>query len=91
LCGFPPFFDDDNVVLFDKIKKGQYDFPSPSWDNISSDAKNIIKGLLVVDPMKRITPDDLLKHPWVLGEVAPKKDKDVLNKMREWNSKRKLN
>jgi calcium/calmodulin-dependent protein kinase I len=35
LCGFPPFYDDDNVVLFDKIKKGEYDFPSPSWDNIS--------------------------------------------------------
>jgi serine/threonine protein kinase len=79
------------VVLFDKIKKGQYDFPSPSWDNISQEAKNIIKGLLVVDPMQRISPEELLKHPWVLGEVVHKQDKDVLKKMREWNSKRKLN
>jgi len=35
LCGFPPFYDDDNFVLFEKIKRGEYDFPSPSWDNIS--------------------------------------------------------
>ncbi len=90
LCGFPPFYDDDNVVLFDKIKKGEYDFPSPSWDNISQEAKDIIKGLLVVDPMKRTTPEELLKNPWVLGNVEASKDKNVLIKMKEWNSKRKL-
>ncbi len=41
--------------------------------------------------MQRISPEELLKDPWVLGEVATKQDKDVLKKMREWNSKRKLN
>jgi serine/threonine protein kinase len=91
LCGFPPFYDEDNMALFDKIKKGVYDFPSPSWDNISPDAINIIKALLVVDPSKRMTPDELLKHPWVQGETTTKKGGDVLKKMREWNSKRKIN
>ena len=67
MSGFPPFYEDDNFVLFDKIKKGSFDFPSPSWDNISSDVINIIKSLLVVDPSKRMTPDELLKHPWVQG------------------------
>ena len=57
LCGFPPFYDDDNFVLFEKIKKGQYDFPSPSWDNITPDAINIVKSLLVVDPAKRLNPE----------------------------------
>jgi len=90
LCGIPPFYDDDNMVLFDKIKKGTYDFPSPSWDNISPEAINIVKALLVVDPSKRMTPDELLKHPWILGETNTVNDKDVLKKMREWNSKRKL-
>ena len=42
LCGFPPFFDDDNLVLFEKIKNGAFTFPSPSWDTISQDAKDII-------------------------------------------------
>jgi serine/threonine protein kinase len=57
LCGFPPFYDDDNFELFEKIKKGQFDFPSPSWDNISPDAINIVKALLKVDPTERMTPD----------------------------------
>lgn len=37
LSGFPPFFDEenDNLRLFEKIKKGKYDFPSPTWDFIS--------------------------------------------------------
>jgi hypothetical protein len=38
------------MVLFEKIKRGQYEFPAPSWDNISADAKSIIRALLVVDP-----------------------------------------
>lgn len=91
LCGFPPFYDEDNMALFDKIKKGVYDFPSPSWDNISPEAISIIKALLVVDPSKRMNPDELLKHPWVQGETTTKKGGDVLKKMREWNSKRKIN
>lgn len=57
LCGFPPFFDDDNTILFEKIKKGKFDFPSPSWDNISPEAIDLIKHLLVVNPNMRMTPE----------------------------------
>ena len=32
LCGFPPFYDEDNMLLFEKIKHGRYSFPSPYWD-----------------------------------------------------------
>lgn len=73
LSGFPPFFDNDSMVLFEKIKKGKYDFPSPIWDNISEEAKEIIRNLLVVDPSKRMTCEQLLKHPWILGETADSK------------------
>lgn len=68
LCGFPPFYDEDNMVLFEKIKRGKYDFPSPVWDQISTDAKEIIKNLLVVDPAARWNCEQLLRHPWILGE-----------------------
>lgn len=78
------------MVLFEKIKRGLYEFPAPSWDNISADAKNIIKALLVVDPNQRMTPDELLRHPWVNGEISENKDKQVLEKMREWKSKKKM-
>lgn len=70
LCGFPPFYDEDNMRLFEKIKHGKVDFPSPAWDNVSEEAKNIIKNLLVVDPSRRWNCDQLLRHPWILGETA---------------------
>jgi serine/threonine protein kinase len=73
LSGFPPFFDEDNLVLFEKIKRGKYEFPSPSWDGISEEAKDIVRNLLVVDPSKRMTCEQLLKHPWILGETANEK------------------
>lgn len=58
------------MVLFEKIKKGKFDFPSPVWDNISEEAKDIIRHLLVVDPSKRWTCDELLRHSWILGETS---------------------
>ena len=75
LSGFPPFYDEDNdnLRLFEKIKKGKYDFPSPSWDVISQEAKDIIKNLLVLEPEGRMNCEQLLKHPWILGETSTDK------------------
>jgi len=58
------------MVLFEKIKKGKYDFPSPAWDHISAEAKEIIKNLLVVDPALRWNCEQLLNHPWIMGESS---------------------
>jgi len=65
LCGFPPFYDESTAGLYRQIKKGQYDFPDPYWLDISQDAKNIVKGLLTVNPKKRFTPKTLLESEWV--------------------------
>ena len=54
LCGFPPFYEEELPALFDQILKGKYDFPSPWWDNISKDAKDLVKAMLTVDPKKRV-------------------------------------
>ena len=37
LCGFPPFYSENNEELFDKIKKGTFTFPSPAFDEISEE------------------------------------------------------
>jgi calcium/calmodulin-dependent protein kinase I len=57
LCGFPPFYEEDNTKLFAKISKCQVEFPSPYWDKISDQAKGLILSLLVRDPSKRLTAD----------------------------------
>ena len=37
-------------------------------ENISDKAKDLIKGLLCKDPSKRLTCDEILKHPWLKNE-----------------------
>ncbi len=91
LCGFPPFFEDSNEKLFDAIKKGEYEFPSPQWDEISDYAKDLIKKLLVVDPYKRLNADGILKHPWIVGDVTPRKNLPTVSaKIKEFNARRRL-
>lgn len=87
LSGCPPFFDEDNFALFEKIKKVEYNFDAPTWSKVSEDAKNVIRALLVKEPEKRMSPDEFLKHPWITGTNA-NTENNPLEKMREWNSKR---
>jgi calcium/calmodulin-dependent protein kinase I len=77
--------------LFELIKKGQFDFPSPYWDPISDMAKELIRNLLILDPTKRWDSDKILAHPWIVGEKTPRKQlPNVTNKIREFNAKRKF-
>ena len=65
LCGFPPFYADNDAQLFEKIKRGEYEFLRPYWDPISETAKDFIRQMLRVDPKQRITCDQALAHPWL--------------------------
>lgn len=51
--------------LIEMIKKGKFSFASDEWSNVSVDAKNLIRKLLVVDPSKRLVPCAALKHRWL--------------------------
>ncbi|XP_066207760.1 serine/threonine-protein kinase DCLK3 [Saccopteryx leptura] len=67
LCGFPPFRspERDQDELFNIIQQGHFEFLAPYWDNISDAAKDLVSRLLVVDPKKRYTAHQVLKHPWI--------------------------
>lgn len=88
LCGFPPFYEEELPALFDQILKGRYDFPTPWWDDISSEAKNLVRGLLTVDPTKRYTASDVIKAKWIQGH-APETSIDTAN-LKKYNASRKL-
>ena len=45
----------------------KYDFDDASWDEVSEDAKNLIRHLLVKDPKERYTAKQCLEDPWVQG------------------------
>uniref|UniRef100_A0A672SER3 calcium/calmodulin-dependent protein kinase n=1 Tax=Sinocyclocheilus grahami TaxID=75366 RepID=A0A672SER3_SINGR len=65
LVGYPPFWDEDQHKLYQQIKAGAYDFPSPEWDTVTAEAKNLINQMLTINPAKRITADQAIKHPWI--------------------------
>ena len=56
LGGYPPFHDDNHAILYRKIKAADYAFDPQYWDQVSDDAKDLIKKMLVVDPDKRSIP-----------------------------------
>ena len=70
LCGYPPFFDPNNVELFKKIMIGKYEFDHPWWDNVSEKAKDFIRKLLVLDPKQRYTAIDALSHPFIVDHCG---------------------
>ncbi|KAA6377195.1 MAG: putative Calcium/calmodulin-dependent protein kinase type 1 [Streblomastix strix] len=83
LCGFPPFYDENEAALFKIIQKGQFEFTSPHWNQISPLAKDLISNLLVVDPKKRYTADQALKHPWFTEALPTHKLDETYKKIKE--------
>jgi calcium-dependent protein kinase len=53
LCGYPPFYGDSDTEIFDSVRTGRFDFPSPEWDDISDTAKDFVKYLLQKDQKAR--------------------------------------
>ncbi|KAM9312746.1 calcium/calmodulin-dependent protein kinase type 1D [Gastrophryne carolinensis] len=70
LCGYPPFYDENDSKLFEQILKADYEFDSPYWDDISDSAKDFISHLMEKDPNKRYTCEQALRHPWIAGDTA---------------------
>lgn len=70
LCGYPPFYDENDAKLFEQILKAEYEFDSPYWDDISDSAKDFIVHLMEKDPSQRYTCEQALQHPWIAGDTA---------------------
>lgn len=51
------------------IAKAWLQYPSPEWDTVTPEAKNLINQMLTVNPSKRITASDALKHPWICVSI----------------------
>jgi len=70
LCGYPPFYDENDANLFAQILKGEFEFDSPYWDDISEDAKDFIRNLMCVNVEQRLTCDSSLEHKWITGSQS---------------------
>ncbi|XP_051165219.1 calcium/calmodulin-dependent protein kinase type II alpha chain isoform X7 [Leptopilina boulardi] len=93
LVGYPPFWDEDQHRLYQQIKQGSYDYPTPEWDTVTPEAKNLINQMLTVNPSKRITASEALKHPWIcqrerVASVVHRQE--TVDCLKKFNARRKL-
>ncbi|KAI2805253.1 Calcium/calmodulin-dependent protein kinase type II subunit gamma [Blomia tropicalis] len=93
LVGYPPFWDEDQHRLYAQIKAGAYDYPSPEWDTVTPEAKNLINSMLTVNPAKRITAAEALKHPWICQRervASTLHRQETVDCLKKFNARRKL-
>jgi len=70
VTGYPPFNGHDHHQIFARIRRGHYSFPHPQDIPLSDSVKDLISKLLVMEPSKRLTAEEALKHPWIAGDTA---------------------
>lgn len=93
LGGYPPFIENTQRELFRKIKRGDYEFHEEYWGTVSTEARNLIKSLLTVDPNERLTAETSLENSWIRGDSDSLAKNDLgknLQSLKRFNAKRKF-
>jgi calcium-dependent protein kinase len=95
LCGYPPFYGDTDEDIYKQVLKGEYDFPKEEWDNVSEEAKNLVKKMIEKDTKKRITALEALQDEWFKINKQKKSGnkllaKNVLNNMKKFKKNKKF-
>lgn len=65
LGGYPPFYAKDQATKFQKIRDGEFKFHPKRWAGVSEEAKDLVKGMLMVNPKDRWSIDDALQSAWL--------------------------
>merc|ERR1740116_539476 len=75
------------------VMNGKYDIESGHWSRISSCAKQFTRGLLEVEPKKRLSSETALTHAWIMqccAGVDAKIDSGIVDSLRSWSAAPKL-
>jgi calcium-dependent protein kinase len=65
LCGYPPFNGANDKQIIEAVLRGKYTLDEPEWEDISDEAKDLVRKMLEYDPVKRISASDALQHKWI--------------------------
>jgi calcium-dependent protein kinase len=94
LGGNPPFEGKNSKEIYSKIEKGDYNLKGSEWENVSDEAKDLIKKLLEKNINKRITAQEALKHPFITNNAVKKNQSfnklSLKNCLQTFASKQKL-
>jgi calcium-dependent protein kinase len=86
LCGYPPFYGDDNNEILQMVSSGVFDFDGEEWDDISKEAKDLIKKL-ITKPERRLTAEEALKHKWIRSMTKKDSNKAIVKQLNISNFK----
>lgn len=65
---FPVKEHDTEHKFYGRITRGEYDINKPAFKTVSAEAKDLLKGMLQIDPTKRLSASECLLHPWISGK-----------------------
>jgi calcium-dependent protein kinase len=75
------------------VKKGEFDFEGDEWEDVSQDAKDLIKKL-ICKPERRLTAEEALQHHWIKtmakNSKGEKLDKLNLDSLKRFQYHKKL-
>lgn len=57
------------AAVMKRIHEGEFNMSGHQWKSVSPEAKDVIKGLLTIDPKKRLTLNQLIEHQWVQHHI----------------------
>ena len=93
LSGYPPFDGESQEEIFEAILEGKFDFDDEEWEDVSEDAKDMIRALLT-NENDRLTAKTALKHTWIKAHMKKSKKKGLssshLNKLRDFSKMSKV-
>lgn len=93
LGGYPPFEGKNQNSVFKKIISANYDFKKNVWKNVSAEAKDLIRRMLIPNPKRRITIPLALNHLWLLRHrrmELPKVPLKIFESLKNIKAPRKL-
>lgn len=95
LSGKPPFKGDNDEEIYQSVKEGKFSFDDAIWDEISDDAKDLIKNLLIKNINKRYSAKKALSHPWITKHrknknINKNKLTEIVNNLKNYSAKLKL-
>lgn len=90
LTGTPPFKGRRDNEVIEAVRRGKFNLSGAKWDNVSKDAKDFIRKLLVYNPDQRMCVRDALQHPWLLtarkaATEQTKLNADVVSGLRRYS------
>ena len=67
LSGALPFYADNPDDFLKLVLNSDFSFPDEEWSGLSEEVKNLVRKILVPDPMRRLTAKQVLEHQWFTG------------------------